>query len=180
MKHPDPSHSGEFDHGRHERLADDHDAGARDEADESADERLERNWTEILQELRVTQTGTQILTGFLLTLAFQQRFTDLTPEQVDIYLVLVIVAGLTTALGLAPVSLHRTLFRQGAKAQIVRIGDIILKATLVGVALVLTGTVLLIFDVVLGRVWGLAFAVVILVAVVMLWIVVPRLIRRSG
>jgi len=177
VKHPDPSHSGEFDHGRHERLADDHDAGARDEADESADERLERNWTEILQELRVTQTGTQILTGFLLTLAFQQRFTDLTPEQVDIYLVLVIVAGLTTALGLAPVSLHRTLFRQGAKAQIVRIGDIILKATLVGVALVLTGTVLLIFDVVLGLVPALIASGGTLAITILMWVLLPALVR---
>ena len=36
--------------------------------DESEAERLTRNLNELLQELRVTQTGIQILTGFLLTL----------------------------------------------------------------------------------------------------------------
>lgn len=171
MKHPDPSHSGEFDHGRHERLDDD------PGTTETPDDRLERNWTEILQELRVTQTGTQILTGFLLTLAFQQRFTDLNQVQVDIYLVLVIVAGLTTALGLAPVSLHRTLFREGAKAQIVHVGDIILKATLVGVALVLTGTVLLIFDVVVGLTAAVIAASGTLVVIVLVWVLLPILVR---
>ena len=34
-------------------------------------ERLDRNWDELLQELRVSQTGVQILTGFLLTLPIQ-------------------------------------------------------------------------------------------------------------
>ncbi len=59
---------------------------ADDGRDETEAERLDRNWAEILQELRVVQTGTQILTGFLLTLVFQQRFTELDPYQVEIYL----------------------------------------------------------------------------------------------
>jgi hypothetical protein len=143
--------------------------------DESENERLDRNWTEILQELRVTQTGTQILTGFLLTLAFQPRFADLDAFQVDVYLVLVVLAVLTTALALAPVSLHRTLFREGAKEQIVLVGNRILKATLLGVALVLMGTVLLIFDVVLGRTAGLVSVSIALVVILFFWFVVPFL-----
>jgi hypothetical protein len=143
--------------------------------DESENERLDRNWTEILQELRVTQTGTQILTGFLLTLAFQPRFADLDAFQVDVYLVLVVLAVLTTALALAPVSLHRTLFREGAKEQIVLIGNRILKATLLGVALVLMGTVLLIFDVVLGRAAGIVAVSASLVVILVFWFVVPYL-----
>ena len=55
----------------------DADAVADDGRDETEAERLDRNWAELLQELRVVQTGTQILTGFLLTLVFQQRFTEL-------------------------------------------------------------------------------------------------------
>jgi hypothetical protein len=149
---------------------------------ETETDRLERNWSELLQELRVTQTGTQILTGFLLTLAFQPRFADLDQFQIDIYLVLVILAALTTALALAPVSLHRYLFREGAKAQIVRITNVILKATLVGVALVLTGTVLLIFDVVVGVTAGFIAAGAILVVIVAIWVLLPVLVhpdRRS-
>jgi hypothetical protein len=143
--------------------------------DEPETERLDRNWTEILQELRVTQTGTQILTGFLLTLAFQPRFADLDAFQVDVYLVLVVLAAVTTALALAPVSLHRTLFREGAKEQIVLIGNRILKATLLGVALVLTGTLLLIFDVVVGRAAGIVAVSISVVVVLVFWLLVPRL-----
>ena len=149
-------------------------AGPRDESDAA---RLDRNWSEILQELRVTQTGTQILTGFLLTLAFQPRFADLDQFQVDIYLVLVVLAALTTALALAPVSLHRTLFREGAKSQIVTFTDRILKATLVGVSLVLSGTVLLIFDVVLGRTAALVAGGGALLVIVGFWVVLPLLAR---
>ena len=60
-------------------------------------------------------------------------------------------AVLTTAMGLAPVNLHRGLFRKHAKPVVVRTAHIILRIALVGVGLVLTGTVLLIFDVVLGH-----------------------------
>jgi len=144
--------------------------------------RLERNWAELLQELRVTQTGTQILTGFLLTLAFQPRFADLGQFQIDIYLVLVVLAALTTALALAPVSLHRYLFREGAKAQIVRITNVILKATLAGVALVLTGTIMLIFDVVVGGGAGFIAAGATLAVILAVWILLPVLVhpgRRS-
>ena len=50
------------------------DADPSDGRDESLNEKMDRNWNDILQELRVTQTGTQILTGFLLAIAFQPRF----------------------------------------------------------------------------------------------------------
>ncbi|WP_130176700.1 DUF6328 family protein [Cryobacterium sp. SO1] len=147
---------------------------------ETPEERLDRNWNELLQELRVIQTGTQILTGFLLAAVFQSRFEELDDFQRNSYLVLVVTSVLTTLVGLAPVSLHRVLFRQHAKGRIVRYTDYFVQATLAGVAITVAGIGLLIFDVVLGRVWGLVFGVLILIAVVMLWIVVPRLIRRSA
>ncbi len=86
-----------------------------DGRDESAEERSDRNWAELLQELRVMQMGVQILTGFLLTLPFQQRFGDLDTFQTDVYLALVALAVLSTGLFVTPVSLHRTLFRRTAR-----------------------------------------------------------------
>jgi amino acid permease len=135
----------------------------------------DRHWGEILQELRVTQTGTQILTGFLLTLPFQTRFSTLSQAKVDVYLALVIVACITTVLALAPVSLHRLLFRQGVKERMVHIADIILRCTLAGVASVLVGTVLLIFSVVAGLPVALAAAGFTLIVVVGVWVAVPSL-----
>jgi Family of unknown function (DUF6328) len=149
-----------------------------DGRDESLNERMDRNWNEILQELRVTQTGTQIFTGFLLTIAFQTRFSELTTFQVRVYLVLVISAVLTTASGLAPVSLHRSLFRKGAKTIIVETAHVIMRITLVGVAVMLIGTVLLIFDLVVGRGVALILAGATLLVVIIL-AVLPAVLRSS-
>ena len=130
--------------------APDGDADPDDGRDETLSQRMDRNWIELLQELRVTQTGTQILTGFLLAVAFQQKFDELTVGQHRLYLGLIVTAVLTTALALAPVSLHRALFRRHAKARLVAASNVLLRAVLLGVALVLAGTVVLIFDVVAG------------------------------
>jgi len=145
---------------------------------ETENERLDRNWAEILQELRVTQTGTQILTGFLLALAFQPRFGDLDPYQRDVYLVLFVMAVIATVLGLAPVTLHRTLFRMGAKRKIVDTGNRILAATLVAISLVLAGTVHLIFDVIVGRTAGVIAGALCLAGITVLWWLVPLQLRR--
>jgi hypothetical protein len=143
------------------------------ERDETESERLDRNWNEILQELRVTQTGTQILTGFLLTVAFQPRFTELSEFQVVVYLALVATAAVTTALALAPVSLHRQLFRKRAKDRIVRAANRILQLALVGVGLTLTGTMMLIFDVVAGHVAGIVVGIATVVMLAALWLALP-------
>jgi hypothetical protein len=155
----------------------DKDAIPGDGRDETENERLDRNWNDILQELRVVQTGTQILTGFLLTLVFQQRFLDLSDAQVTIYLVLVALAAIATVLALAPVGLHRALFRKGAKPQIVRLGNVLLQLTLVFVGLTLTGTVLLVFDVVVGTTAGIIAAVATFVLAVAGWALLPALVR---
>jgi hypothetical protein len=147
---------------------------------ETVNERWDRNWAELLQELRVIQTGTQILTGFLLAAVFQQRFEDLDAFQRSVYLALVVSSVLTTLVGLAPVSLHRVLFRQRAKDRVVRATDYFVQATLAGVALTVAGIALLIFDLVLGRAWGIGFAVLIVLVVVVIWLVVPRRILRSA
>jgi len=154
--------------------------GIPDGRTETENQRLDRNWAELLQELRVIQTGTQILTGFLLAAVFQSRFDELDEFQRDVYLVLVVSSIVTTLVGLAPVSLHRVLFRRQAKDRIVRFTDYFVQVTLAGVALTVAGIGLLIFDLVLGRAWGIGFAIFILVVVTTLWVVVPRMIRRAG
>lgn len=141
-------------------------------------QRLDRNWLSLLQELRVTQTGTQIVGGFLLALAFQPRFTDLDRYQLTVYLILVATAAVTTVLALGPVSLHRLLFRKHAMRQIVRIANVLVRTTLVGVALILSGTTLLVFDVVLGRAAGQAAGASVLLITVAVWLIMPRLAKR--
>jgi Family of unknown function (DUF6328) len=154
------------------------DADGADGRNETLNERMDRNWNEILQELRVTQTGTQIFTGFLLTIAFQTRFGELTTFQLRVYLVLVVAAVLTTAFGLAPVSLHRSLFRKGAKMIIVQTAHVIMRITLAGVGIMLIGTVLLIFDLVVDRRAALIMAGVTLLVVIIL-AVLPVVVRSN-
>lgn len=146
---------------------------------ETKKERLDRNWNELLQELRIIQTGTQIITGFLLAAVFQSRFDDLDAFQLGIYLALVVTSVLTTVAGLAPVSLHRLLFRQRGKEVVIAYTDRFAQAALIGVAITVTGISLLIFDFVLGRAWGIGVAAAILILVVLIWVVVPHRLRSS-
>ncbi|MDF9876570.1 DUF6328 family protein [Cellulosimicrobium cellulans] len=150
-----------------------------DGRDESADERSDRNWAELLQELRVMQMGVQILTGFLLTLPFQQRFADLDTFQTGVYLTLVALAVLSTGLFVTPVSLHRALFRKHRKTALVTMSDRIARVGVLVLAFVVTGTVLLVVDVVVNRtaaLWSSGCALVLLVG---LWFLLPRLVARG-
>lgn len=143
-------------------------------------ERADRNWDDILQELRVTLTGTQVITGFLLALAFQERFTQLTQFQVDVYLVLVGLAALSTALGVAPVILHRTFFRHQAKDEVVLFGNRLLLAELIVVGLLTIGVTGFIFDFVVGGAAGYVAAGISLTVVVVLWVVLPQVRKASA
>jgi hypothetical protein len=147
---------------------------------ETREEQLDRNWAELLQELRVLQTGVQILAGFLLTLPFQQRFERLDGFQVTLYLVNVVIAALTTAFILLPVSVHRRLFRQRLKATLVSSADTITKLALAGVAMLSVGTAALVFDVTAGRSAGLTAGGILLAVLLVLLVLVPmRLNRRA-
>ncbi len=160
-------------------MPDEADADADDGRQETPTERADRNWNEILQELRVTQTGTQIMSGFLLTLPFQQRFAQLPHHEVAIYVVLILVAAVTTALGLAPVSLHRTLFRRHEKERMVGIADGLLRATLAFVSL-LTGGVVLFILMFLGNVAaGIVGGAGVFALLAALLVVLPRAVRRG-
>lgn len=148
-----------------------------DGRDETAAERADRNWVEVLQELRVLQTGTQILTGFLLALAFQPAFADLSEGQRTLYLFLIVLAALSAIIALAPVALHRVLFRRRAKPRVVAYGHLALVVSLATVATLLVGVVAFVFDVVVDGAAAWIAVVGLAVILVMLWIVVPLVIR---
>lgn len=115
-------------------------------------------------------TGTQLVSGFLLAVAFQQRFGELDRYELVVYLSLVALAALATAVGLAPVVLHRALFRKLEKERVVRLGNRYLTATAILVAVLAVGVSHLIFDFAVGRGAGVVAAVLTLVAVLVLWV----------
>ncbi len=143
----------------------DADAVANDGRDETENQRMDRNWNEMLQELRVTQTGTQILSGFMLTLPFQTRFAALDAFEHGVFVGLVMLAAVTIVLGLAPVNLHRALFRHRLKPSVVAFGHRALRAQLIGVSLIVVGTVLLVLDVAVNRWAGVLGAGVVLILI---------------
>lgn len=159
---------------------DEHPADPTDGRHETDAERMDRNWNELLQELRVTQTGAQILSGFLLTLPFQQRFAALDGYQRGLYLVLVGLSVLAVALIVTPVAMHRALFRRRLKEELVTVGSRLARAGLAVLALVLTGGVSLLFDVVASRAAGWWAGVVALVVIGGLWWALPRRMARDG
>ncbi|MDP9695771.1 UNVERIFIED_ORG: tellurite resistance protein TehA-like permease [Arthrobacter globiformis] len=158
----------------------DTDALAGSGRNETREEQLDRNWMELIQELRVLQTGVQILAGFLLTLPFQQRFETLDDFQVTLYLVNVALAALTTAFILLPVSVHRRLFRKRLKATLVASADNITKIALGGVAALSVGTAALVFDVTAGRTVGLIAGGVLLAVLAILLAYVPVHLHRRA
>lgn len=144
---------------------------------ETEAERIARNWDEILQELRVTQTGTQIFLAFLLTIPFQAGFAELDGFQIVVYLVLVVLAAAAVMLAVAPVALHRALFRRNAKPRLVFAANTLMRVALLALGLTLAGTVFLIFDVITGLPAALVAGIATLVATTALWAALPAFLR---
>ena len=115
----------------------------------------------------------QILTGFLLTLPFTQKFGSLDAVQRDSYLAVLVGAVLATGLIIAPVAFHRTLFRQGEKEWLVNAANWSARAGLAALALTMSGVVFLVFDVVTNRTLGVIAGLVGLAFFTLLWAVFP-------
>jgi hypothetical protein len=149
-----------------------------DGRDETPVEKADRNWGDILQELRAVQTGTTIISGFLLAVAFQPRFADLEAYEQGLYLVLVVFAGLATVLGLAPVIMHRQLFGLRQKELLVRSANRLLIALLGVVSILAAGVTSLIFDVVVNQTAGFIALGVAVAVLIVFWAIVPRIGHR--
>ncbi|MGE2720707.1 DUF6328 family protein [Mycolicibacterium celeriflavum] len=141
--------------------------------DETEAQRLDRNWSSLLQELRVAQTGVQLLTGFLLILPFTDHFSDLDDVMRVVYLVTVACSIGATILLIAPVSMHRMLFRRRRMGTLVATahGLAIAGTLLLGIAL--AGVATIIFDAVADRVAAWIAGGGVLVALVGFWYVLP-------
>jgi len=146
--------------------------------DQNEAARLNRNYADLLQELRVTQAGVQILFAFLLTLPFQARFGEITEFERIVYVVTLLAAMLAAATVIAPVAYHRMLFRQGRKPQLVRSAHRLASAGLVFLAIAMVGAVLLVTDVVLGVGWSAGVSIAAGACFVVMWLVLPW--RRRG
>lgn len=148
--------------------------------DEAKAHQLDRNWAELVQELRVIGTGVQILFAFLLSIAFQARFSQTTDFQKDIYLATLVLSALAAAIFIAPVALHRFLFRFGVKDEIVDITNLLAVLGLAVLSIDMVAAVLLITDWVGGS--GAAWACTSVVAAIFIaaWFALPLWLRQHA
>jgi hypothetical protein len=143
-------------------------------------ERLDRNWGDLLQELRVVQTGVQLLTGFLLTLPFQQKFAQLATSERAVYLVAVATSIVATGFLQAPVSVHRALFRKHRRKETVDLAHRLAIVGICSLACAVVAVATLIFEVLLGWGGGAAAGAVTAVLLVVLWLAVPLAVRSRS
>jgi hypothetical protein len=150
-----------------------------DRSNEDPAERLDRNYSELLQELRVAQTGVQVLFAFLLGIAFQQRFAGLEWYQRGFYLVTLTSSALAAVLLIAPAAIHRMLFRRKLKDELVTMTSRLAATGLFFLAVAVSTALLFVLDVVINL--GVAIGVVLplLVVLATIWYVVPLRVRRD-
>lgn len=139
---------------------------------------LHRKWNELLQEMRVTQTGAQILAAFLVVLPFQARFETLEHPDKIFYIVLLVAAALLIILLVLPVAVHRHLFGQELKATTVHIGHIIAKIVVLGVGFLVPGCVWFVVQVLEGWQAGVYVGGGLMAIAFFLLVVLPRLVTR--
>jgi hypothetical protein len=116
------------------------------ERSEEEQERLDRQLSELLNEVRVAMPGVQVLFAFLLAVPFQQRFESVSPFQRDVYFVTLLAAATATAFFIAPTAYHRIAFQEGERKRIIQSGSRQVICGLVALAVAMNGAVLLVTD----------------------------------
>jgi hypothetical protein len=144
------------------------------ERDETEADRIDRNFQELLGELRIALPGVQVLFAFLLTVPFAQGFTSLSAFERNLYLVVLLLTALATALLIAPSAYHRVLFRRGYKPEILFFANRATMAGLAVLALAMAGAILLITHVIFSEAAAIVVGAVSLLVFAVLWYLLPR------
>lgn len=118
--------------------------------EESEGVRLDRNLSELLQELRVALPGVQVLFAFLLAVPLQRNFDRITPFEKDVYFATLLCTAVSAALFIAPSAYHRLTFHYQQKHELVFLANRLAIAGLAFLALAMTGAIMLITDILFG------------------------------
>jgi hypothetical protein len=161
-------------------MTDNERAGTYTREDEDEGERLDRHWNELLQELRLAQTGTQILFAFLLSIAFTNRFQDADSFTHDVFAVTLVASAFAVGLLLAPVAFHRVVFQKRMRDRMIPIAHHLASGGMVFLVLAMCGGVLLAIDVVLSRTIALVIVAVVALWFIGFWYVLPTYVRRTS
>ena len=147
--------------------------------DETDTERLDRNLIELLQEVRVVQTGVQVLFAFLLTVPFSSRFDQITGFQRGAYFAALVGTAAASVLLIAPTAVHRILFRMGQKEYMVELSNRLAMGGLLSLAIAMVAAMLLVTDVMFGAAVAVVVAVTTALAFGVVWAGLPLRRRRE-
>ncbi|WP_053644987.1 DUF6328 family protein [Streptomyces sp. XY431] len=147
--------------------------------DETPQERADRLWSEMLQEVRVCQTGAQILFGFLLSVAFTPRFASLPDFDKHLYTATVVLGAVATGALVAPVAFHRFLAGHGMKPELIHVAGRLIATGLVTLALTISAALLLLLRTATSGApvaWILSGAVLLWFTTA--WLILPQVVLR--
>ncbi|MFF3006745.1 DUF6328 family protein [Kitasatospora sp. NPDC057940] len=127
----------------------------------------------------MSQTGAQILFGFLLSVAFTPRFAALSDFDKGLYDVTVVLGAIATGALVAPVAFHRFLAGHGMKPELIRVAGRLITTGLITLALTITTALLLLLRTATGNAtvaWILSAAVFLWFTTA--WLVLPLIVLR--
>lgn len=150
-----------------------HSQGRDSGREETEQERLDRNLSEMLQELRVALPGVQVLFAFLLAVPFQQGFTKVNSFQRDVYFATLICTAISAVLLMAPTAYHRLTFRYQQKRRLVFYSNRFAIGGLIFLALAMTGAILLVTDVLFGALATVVVTALAALAFAVFWFGMP-------
>jgi len=152
--------------------------GGSSNRDETEAERLDRNLSELLQELRVALPGVQVLFAFLLAVPFQQNFSKITGFQEKVYFATLLLTAISAVLLISPSAYHRMTFRMQQKDDLVFLANKLAIAGLTLLALAMTGAIMLITDVLFGAAATVITSLLSLTTFAVFWAALP--LQRRG
>ena len=144
------------------------------------EQRRDRQFIELLNELRVALPGVQILFGFLLTVPFAAGFERVTSTQRTLLFLTLLATTASTICLIAPSATHRLRFHKGDRAFIIESANKFLIAGLVWLGVAISLAIALITDYLYDGwiVWCCPF--VIALAIVVIWFARPLLRSKSS
>jgi amino acid transporter len=144
-----------------------------DLAEETEKERIDREVIELLNELRVTLPGVQVLFAFLLILPFQPGFADMSDFERTVYMVAFLAATAAMILLITPASYHRLRFRARDKVRLLKVSNRAAIAGILCLAVSVAAAVFLVAEVVVGDVGAVVIAAAAVVGFGVFWYGLP-------
>jgi hypothetical protein len=140
-----------------------------DNGEETKPERLDRELTELMQELRVLLPGVQVLFAFLLTVPFSVGFRSVTGAERALFFIALAATSVSAVLLIAPSARHRARFRDRDKEALIVSSNLLTVAATAFLATAMVAVVVLIGDYLYNWVVGVVAGVVTFVLVGWFW-----------